>query len=135
MISSKPYFFRAIYEWLLDCELTPYVMVDATIPGVVVPEEHVTDGQIILDIAPTSIANLLVDAEGVSFQARFSGVSRDLVLPMPAVLALYAYENGRGMVFTDDDDDDVGGAGFADDEDPDPTKGKPRGKPSLKIVK
>ena len=128
MISSKPYLFRGIYQWLLDCQLTPYVMVDATLNDVQVPEDYIEDGQIILDMTPSAIIDLEMGNESVEFKARFSGVTRHIVLPMSAILALYAYENGRGMVFTDEDEDDVPPS----PGDNDPSSG---GKPHLRIVK
>lgn len=133
MISSKPYLFRAIYQWLLDCELTPYVMVDTSVPHVEVPQEHVEDGQIILDMTPSAIIDLAMENDSVSFKARFSGVTRHILLPIRSILALYAYENGRGMVFTEEDDldgDDDGGSD--DDKPPTPPSG---GRPTLTVVK
>ena len=129
MTSSKPYLFRAIYQWLLDCELTPYVMVDALLPNVEVPEEYVEDGQIILDMTPSALIDLEMGNHHVEFKARFSGVTRHIILPMPAILALYAYENGRGMVFTDEEDDDDTFPPSGPDEP------SPDGKPHLRVVK
>ena len=128
MTSSKPYLFRAIYQWLLDCELTPYVMVDALLPKVEVPEEYIEDDQIILDMTPSAIIDLEMGNHHVEFKARFSGVTRHIILPMPAILALYAYENGRGMVFTDEEDDDTLPPSGSDEPPSD-------GKPHLRIVK
>ena len=130
MISSKPYLFRAIYQWLLDSELTPYVMVDAQVPNVEVPEDYIEDGQIILDMTPSAIIDLEMGNEHVEFKARFSGVTRHIILPMSAILALYAYENGRGMVFTDEEEDD-NLPPDGDDDDGQPTGGKPH----LRVVK
>ncbi len=128
MISSKPYLFRGIYQWLLDCELTPYVMVDATFNDVQVPEDYIEDGQIILDMTPSAIIDLEMGNESVEFKARFSGVTRHIILPIPAILALYAYENGRGMVFTDEDEEDIPPS-------PDSGGSSSDSKPHLRIVK
>jgi stringent starvation protein B len=141
MTSSRPYLIRAIYEWLVDNGKTPYVMVDAMVPEVRVPEQYIEDGKIVLNMDPRAIAGLRMGNEVVEFNARFSGVSYHLVLPIQAVKAIYAFENGRGMVFSDEEEDaggsDMSGSDFEDYEDDsrpqdEPPKGK---KPSLKIVK
>ncbi|TQV72847.1 ClpXP protease specificity-enhancing factor [Aliikangiella marina] len=97
--SNKPYLFRAILDWLLDNDATPYMLVDATRPGVEVPQEHIKDGQIVLNINPSAVQNWQVDNEIISFNARFSGVARLIIVPMSALLAIYAQENGLGMAF------------------------------------
>ncbi len=97
--SNKPYLFRAIYEWLLDNDATPYVLVDATLPNVEVPVEHIQNGQIVLNASPSAIRDWMVDNQAVSFSARFSGKSRHIYVPMNAILAIYAQENGLGMAF------------------------------------
>jgi len=97
--SNKPYLFRAIYEWLLDNDATPYILVDATVSGVEVPSEHVQNGQIVLNASPSAIRNWFVDNDALSFNARFSGKSQQIYVPMNAILAIYAQENGLGMAF------------------------------------
>lgn len=152
MTPSRPYLLRAILDWINDNHLTPHLLVDATCPGVVVPEQHVRDGQIVLNVALTAVRDFLVDAQVVSFSARFGGVPMSVWLPMAAIKAVYARENGRGMVFQEedglDDDDDVQidetpatltavdssgstASPGGDDEPPSP----PRGRPSLKVVR
>ena len=90
---------RALYEWLEDNLLTPYVMVDATQPNVDVPTEHINDGKIVLNIASQATGNLIIDNDYIHFNARFGGVSRELWVPMSAVLGIYAKENSQGMFF------------------------------------
>jgi len=97
--SNKPYLFRAIYDWLLDNGATPYLLVDASQAGVDVPVEHVKDGQIVLNIDPNAVHHFVADNEAVSFSARFSGTARQIYVPMNAILAIYAQENGLGMAF------------------------------------
>lgn len=97
--SSRPYLLRALYEWLLDNRLTPYVIVAADMDGVVVPRTHVQDGQLVLNISPDATRDLLVDNEQLTFSARFGGVPMQLYIPVDAVMAIYARENGVGMVF------------------------------------
>lgn len=99
MIPSRPYLVKAIYEWLSDNELTPYLMVDASHAGVQVPQAYVEDDQIILNISNSAVHNLHFDEHGIGFTARFSGKAMSVYIPMPAALALYAAENGKGMVF------------------------------------
>lgn len=99
MKSSRPYLARALYEWLLDNELTPYIVVDAEQEMVEVPRQFVQNGQIVLNLGPTAVRDLHMDNELIRFSARFSGKSENLFVPMSALIALYARENGVGMVF------------------------------------
>ncbi len=128
MSSSRPYLIRALYEWIVDNEFTPYILVDATTPGAEVPTQHVRDGQLVLNISPRAVEGLSLSNEGVSFSARFGGEPQMVVVPPRAVLAIYARENGEGMVFRDDADSGPRG--------PDGSPTLPKsGKPSLKVVK
>ena len=95
----RPYLLRAFYEWLLDNQLTPHLVVDVTLPGVLVPMEYARDGQIVLNIAPRAVGNLELANDEVRFNARFGGVPRQVAVPLAAVLAIYARENGAGMAF------------------------------------
>ncbi|WP_435955506.1 ClpXP protease specificity-enhancing factor [Dryocola sp. BD626] len=95
----RPYLLRAFYEWLLDNQLTPHLVVDVTLPGVHVPMEYARDGQIVLNIAPRAVGNLELANKEVTFNARFGGVPRQVYVPMAAVLAIYARENGAGTMF------------------------------------
>jgi stringent starvation protein B len=95
----RPYLLRAFYEWLLDNQLTPHLVVDVTLPGVLVPMEYARDGQIVLNIAPRAVGNLELANDEVRFNARFGGVPRQVSVPLAAVLAIYARENGAGTMF------------------------------------
>lgn len=131
MTPSRPYLIRGLYEWIVDNNATPYLVVDAT-KGAIVPQEYVEDGRIVLNIAVDAVQSLQLGNEAIEFKARFAGKARQIYAPIDAVVAIYARENGRGMVFTDDDlgDDDGGGSG--DNTPPDkPTRDKPK----LKLVK
>ncbi len=134
---SRPYLLRALYEWLNDNELTPYLVVDTSLQGVMVPQEYVRDGQITLNIAPGAVRDLYVDNVAVSFNARFGGVPMSVYVPMPAVLAIYARENGLGMGFGMEPAADQllaqAESPAPDDEPPEPPKGG--GRPSLRVVK
>ena len=132
MTSSRPYLIRAIYQWIADNGMTPHLMVDASIDGVQVPLEHIQDGKIILNIAPMAISALVLGDTEITFSARFSGQSMGIYIPIGAVLAVYARENGQGMMFSEDD-----GAisAFDDgDDDPEPDPDRPK-RPSLRVVK
>lgn len=135
MTSSRPYLVRAIYQWITDNGLTPHLLVDVSVDGVQVPAEHVQNGKIILNIAPMAITGLVLGDEEITFSARFSGKSQGLYVPVDAVLAVYAKENGQGMMFSEDDGATSAGDG-GDDSDPDPDNGpdKPK-RPSLRVVK
>ena len=96
--STKPYLLRAIYEWCTDNGFTPYISV-AVDGDTVVPSEHVKNGEIVLNISFTATKGLKIENEAIYFNARFSGVARDLIVPVNNVLAIYASENGQGMAF------------------------------------
>lgn len=97
---------RAFYEWIVDNNATPYVVVNADFEQVMVPREYVDNGRIVLNISPGAVRGLLLANDHVEFNARFGGVPHDIYVPMRAVSAIYAKENGRGMVFKDDEEDD-----------------------------
>lgn len=99
MTSSRPYILRALYEWILDNACTPYILVNAYAPAVAVPQEHVKDGQIILNISPTAVQFLQIKDEAIEFNGRFAGIPTPVYVPVAAVLGIYARENGQGMVF------------------------------------
>lgn len=136
MTPSRPYLMRGLYEWVLDNESTPYVLVDANIIGVQVPMEYVNDGQIVLNVSPNAVRDLLISNDALSFNARFAGVTQNIYVPIVAVMAIYAKETGEGMVFGNE-------AGAPDPNDPPPAPQppkeekpeKPAGRPSLKVVK
>ncbi len=123
MSSSVPYLVRAINEWILDNDCTPYMIVDADMNDVSVPMEFVEGGQIVLNISPQAIRNLVIADEYVMFSGRFSGVAHEICAPIEAVMGVVAKENGEGMWFPREDS-----------EPPGPPK-TPRGAPHLKVVK
>jgi stringent starvation protein B len=120
-----------MYQWIADNGMTPHLLVDVTIDGVLVPPEHVQNGKIILNIAPMAVSSLVLGDEEVTFSARFSGQSMGIVIPVESILAVYAKENGQGMMFSEDD----GAVSSPDDgDDPDPDPDKPK-RPTLRVVK
>ncbi|MEX2131001.1 MAG: ClpXP protease specificity-enhancing factor [Pseudohongiellaceae bacterium] len=99
MSVSRPYLVRALYEWILDNACTPYILVNAMADGVAVPQEHVKDGQIILNISPSAVNGLQLGNEAIYFDGRFAGIPTRVHVPILAVLGIYAKENGQGMFF------------------------------------
>lgn len=112
----RPYLLRAFYEWLLDNDLTPHLVVDISLPDVQVPLEYARDGQIVLNIAPRAVGNLQLTNDAVSFSARFGGVPRQVYVPMAAVLAIYARENGAGTMFEPEAGYEEGAESFNDQD-------------------
>ena len=157
MNSSRPYILRALHEWIIGNECTPYILVDANYPQVKVPPGHAENGQIVLNTAPAAVRYFEIDNQAVSFEALFSGSPFSLYVPIDAILAIYARENGRGMFFDANsdllsDDEEFGEDGGEIDEqhpllsvvdtdsaadlDPDDEPPKPptSGRPSLRII-
>jgi stringent starvation protein B len=102
MTSNRPYLLRALYEWISDNGLTPYLLVDASVENVRVPPGAAKDGRVVLNIAARAVSQFEISNERVAFLARFGGVSQSVHVPMAAVLAIYAQENGQGMMFSAD---------------------------------
>ena len=119
---------RAMHEWMGDNGHTPHIVVDTSFDGVSVPQEHIKDGKIILNISETAAHNLKLNNVAVSFRARFSGVPFDVWVPMKSVLGIYARETGQGMIFSHDSEP-------ADDEVGEPDVESTRSRPHLKVVK
>ncbi|MFL1404066.1 ClpXP protease specificity-enhancing factor [Marinobacter sp. M1N3S26] len=137
MTSSRPYLVRAFNEWILDNHCTPHIVVDASIQGVQVPADHVANGQIVLNISPSAVKALAIGDEALEFSARFGGVPMQVYIPLPAVMAIYARENGEGMVFGSEpgSPDPDGGKSRESERDTKDDSGRPSGRPSLKVVK
>lgn len=108
MTSNRPYLLRAIHEWISDNGLTPYLLVDAAQPGVRVPPQAVREGRVVLNVAMRAVANLDLGNERIRFMARFGGVSQAVDVPIAAVQAIYAHENGQGMMFPHDEESAAG---------------------------
>ncbi|MBI1194294.1 MAG: ClpXP protease specificity-enhancing factor [Gammaproteobacteria bacterium] len=99
MSSSKPYLVRAVREWILDNHLTPYILVQIGFSGMRIPEAHADGDKIVLNISESAVTEFVLDNDHLSFLARFGGKSTDVCVPVEAILAIYARENGEGMVF------------------------------------
>ncbi|HEY9040559.1 MAG TPA: ClpXP protease specificity-enhancing factor [Rheinheimera sp.] len=137
MTANRPYLLRAFYEWIVDNNCTPYLVVDATVNAVKVPMQFVQNGQIVLNTAPSAVGNLQLGNDAVTFNARFGGQPFALYIPVNAVLAIYARENGAGTVFTLEEEEDEAEilSNEFDDDSPEPEPPKPKKTSHLKVVK
>ncbi len=167
MTSNRPYLLRAVYEWICDNGLTPHIVVDATRPNVVVPPQAVSDGRVVLNLAPRAVTRMEIGNDVITFMARFGGVSQAVSVPVAAVQAIYARENGQGMLLAEDAPGAVAppievpeassktkppalqAVPAADQQEPgtetgdpastgnedDPDKPRPKGKPTLRVIK
>ncbi|TAL05553.1 MAG: ClpXP protease specificity-enhancing factor [Porticoccaceae bacterium] len=130
MKSNRPYLIRALYEWILDNDCTPHVIVDAEAPGVSVPMSYVKDGQIVLNLAPKAVSALTLGNDQIFFSARFGGKPTEVLVPIAAVRGIYARENGQGLVFPAELSEDASGT-----DSPEPGPGNGTGGPRLRVVK
>ena len=152
MSSNKPYLIGAFYDWISDNDLTPYIVVDVSVYGVLVPMSYVNDGQIVLNIASSAVGSIAMGEKAIEFSARFGGKLEHMTVPYGAVAAIYAKENGAGtslpIEHPSDEELDV-----EDTVAPSKTKSKPslssvsstdktadskkpvKGKASLKVIK
>ena len=137
--SQQPYFLRALYEWCVDCNLTPYITVQVD-HRTHVPQAYVRDNQIVLNVGPSAVRNIRIDNDWVTFSARFGGISHDIEIPVGNVLAIYAKETGEGMGFEhllpnpDQDSSETETEAVETPGEPEPPT-PPRGKPQLRVVK
>ena len=131
MTSSQPYLIRAIYDWIIDNGLTPYLLVNANNDYAMIPREYVEDGKIVLNINPSAISDLQLGNDYIMFNARFSGKAMEVSVPVVSVLAIYARENGQGMMFDENPEDTPP----PPSDDTPPEKSKKSQKPQLKVVK
>lgn len=132
MSSTRPYLLRAVYQWILDNHMTPYLLVDAAAEGVMVPPQAIKDGRVVLNLAPRAVSGLVLGNDDIRLSARFSGVSQQVHVPIAAALAVYASENGQGMMFSADD-----GAGSKPppSDDPPAPERPSRAAPHLRVIK
>jgi len=133
MTSSRPYLIRAIYDWIADNNLTPHVVVNADAAEVQVPEKYVADGRIVLNCSAEATRKLIINNKALEFDARFDGIIWHIYVPIKNILAIYAQENGRGMVFEGEDEDE-GDSDTSESASASLSPAKP-GRPNLKIVK
>lgn len=137
MSPNRPYLFRAFFDWILDNQCTPHIVVNAEYKNVQVPVQFVQDGQIVLNISPSAVTQFSLDNSALSFNARFSGQPMQVYVPMGAILAIYARENGEGTVFSQESFEEPEEAPTAIvEEEPQPSE-KPEKKkgPHLRVIK
>ena len=132
MTSSRPYLLRALYDWIVDNGLTPHLVANAEHEGVTVPRDAVEDGRIVLNIAPAAVSGLDLGNDWILFSARFGGRPMSVNIPVTAVQAIYAKENGQGMVFNQVEDDSLPPDSPSV---PPPTPPRPNKRSHLKVVK
>ncbi|WP_035386999.1 ClpXP protease specificity-enhancing factor [Ferrimonas senticii] len=132
---TRPYLLRAFYDWMVDNDLTPHLVVNATLPGVKVPTQFVEDGQIVLNIAPHAVGNLQLGNDYIMFNARFGGKPHALEVPLAAAEAIYARENGAGTAFAPEQAYELAEEAEPTVEPEATTPPRPSGRPSLTVVK
>ena len=103
LIPTRPYLIRAIRDWAMDNRLTPQLLVDAGVDGIVIPGSHVQDGKIVLNVHTQAVKALELGNEFITFSARFGGNSHAINLPIQSVLAVFARENGQGIFFQEEE--------------------------------
>ncbi len=130
MTSSRPYLVRALYDWIVDNQCTPHILVNALDDEVMVPQDYVNpDGQVVLNISPSAVKSFVMNDSSLYFSARFGGVPTDIFVPYAAIMGIYAKENQQGMIFEPE----------PEPESPPPSKKSlptsQRNNPGLKVVK
>ncbi len=135
MTSSRPYMIRALYQWVVDNDFTPVIVVNARAEGAQLPQQYVnSDGQIILNVSPTAVIDLDIGNKAIAFSARFGGIPTDVYVPCHAVMGIYARENGQGMNF-DFEPPPIEPDPSKTPSDKGDKKDSPSRRPSLKVVK
>jgi stringent starvation protein B len=151
MTSNKPYIVRAFYQWISDNQLTPYVVVDVNVYGVLVPMGYVNDGQIVLNISGGAVGSIALDDDTIELSARFGGKLEHITIPYGAVAAIYAKENGAGTslaiehpehdeeAYSGNNESAIGLTSVKTDTSESKvskeSKSTSKGKPSLKVIK
>ncbi|MDQ7015709.1 MAG: ClpXP protease specificity-enhancing factor [Gammaproteobacteria bacterium] len=135
MTSNRAYLVRALFDWIIDNTLSPYLLVDASTPQAVVPQQFVEDQKIVLNISPSATSNLVLGNDAIAFNARFSGQPMNVSFPIDAVMAIYAKENGQGMMFAKEDATALLDNETESDPEPKPPTPPASKRPTLKVVK
>ena len=138
MKPRRPYLLRALYEWILDSDEVPNILVDTEVPGVVVPTEYVQDGQIVLNISPTAVKDLSLGNDYVMCFGRFSGRNFEIVLPIESIRAIYFRDSGQGLAFEDETfeaaSEEPAATASPKTDDPEKPKDKNGSGPTLRLV-
>jgi stringent starvation protein B len=133
-VSTKPYLIRAIYEWCLDCGLTPHLAVQVD-DYTQVPMNYVNDGNIVLNVSADAVRDLQLGNEEITCGGRFGGVPHQLIIPIGAVVGIFAKETGQGLVFQSQEAPSASVVTSPGSDEPPTLPQPPRGKPKFTIVK
>jgi stringent starvation protein B len=131
-IPQKPYLLRALHEWMTDNGQTPQGVVDVSLAGVDVPQHHIRDGKLVLNIGYPATHNLSLGNDQITFDARFDGAPHHVRIPVSAVLAIYARESSQGMVFSDEAQPVADDPAASDKSNGEPARS---GKSHLRVIK
>lgn len=152
MLSNRPYLLRAFYQWIVDSQCTPILVIDANNPRCKIPMDYAEGGEIVFNVSSSAVRDLKIANDFVEFKASFSGVIHIISAPVKAILAVYAEENGEGIFFDAEEDGDEdeetltgevaplrkidGGMNglVMESTDREIIKSEPRAKPFLKLV-
>ncbi|MFQ5935184.1 MAG: ClpXP protease specificity-enhancing factor [Acidiferrobacterales bacterium] len=132
MTPIKPFLIDAVREWAVENGLTPQIVVAATLPGVKVPQDYVENGRILLNIHPQAVHGFGVQNSCLMFSARFGGQAHSLEIPVAAIRAVYARENGKGVAFPEESSKEEA---LTDEAPADPPSPPSKKGPHLKVVK
>ena len=136
MNSNRPYLLRALYDWICDNHLTPYLLVDASGDDLSIPRDFVENNRIVLNISPNAVRDLDLSNDYINFKARFTGQSMNVYFPVEAVLAIYSKENGRGMIFPEEEEEvETNDNAVSNSEEEEKKADKKKKGPHLKVVK
>lgn len=102
MLPLRPYLFDAYYNWIIQSDMTPHLVVDMTVPGIEAPLEYAQDNEIVFDLSPDFVDSLVLKSDGLSFRAYFEEGEREVFLPFASLVSLYAAESGRGIEFPEE---------------------------------
>lgn len=143
-LPQRPYLLRAMHEWMSDTGLTPYILVDALLSDVTVPQQHVENGKIVLNVSYSATRGLELGNDQITFEARFAGTPHRVIVPISAVLGIYARESGEGLIFSDQDglvsrdqstEPELNSAAENRDTEPEPQSKSGSEHPHLRIIK
>lgn len=135
MVPRRPYLLRAMHEWMLDSGCTPHLVVDANAAGVDAPDGYASDGKLVLNVSPAATQDLSLGNDRIVLKARFGGTPREVVVPIAAVLAIYARETGQGIVFSAEDEAGVSAPDAGIKQQDKPAPAAPGGRSHLKVIK
>lgn len=136
MTSLRPHLVRALIDWIVENDQTPHVIIDCTVDNVDAPMDQAQDGKLVLNVSARATRNLLIDAQWLHVDCRFSGRSMRIQAPIGAIVGVYSKEGGAGMVFEPEPADQADSEAENADASPEAAPKQPRqGGPKLTLVK